>query len=43
MAFLIMPSTLSVEEVPVVLARYIALPRPGVMQRPTVETPMGKL
>ncbi len=33
---------LSVEDVPVVVARNISLPFAGVMHLPTVETPIGK-
>jgi hypothetical protein len=41
MAFLTIPSTLSVDEVPVVVAINISFPIPGVMILPTVDTPIG--
>ncbi len=43
MAFLTMAKVRSVAAVPVVVAMNISRPRAGVMTRPTVATPMGKL
>ena len=40
-AFRIIPSVLSVLEVPVVLAMNISRPSPGVTALPTVDTPIG--
>ena len=42
-AFLTIASTLSVADVPVVVAINISFPFPGVITLPTVETPIGKL
>ncbi len=41
--FFNMAGTLSTSEIPVVVARNIGFPCAGVITRPTVETPMGKL
>ncbi len=42
-AFLTIPSTLFTDEVPVVVAKIISFPFPGVITLPTVDTPIGKL
>ena len=41
MVFFTRADTLSVWEVPVVLAMYMAFPLAGVITLPTVDTPMG--